>query len=205
MDSQLRIIVTGLIAQHPQMGGVAWDYVQYAAGLRRLGHDVYYFEDSGEWPYHLDQTQATDDWIVRDPRRNLDHLHGVLDRFGLGERWAYRFPYNNSWYGLSDLDRRRILDSADLVINVSGTIEHPDTYRRAGRLAYIDSDPLFTQVKVLLHWKQGHMMHTTSISASERTRLQVFLIPVTTGFPHATRCCWRSGLPVCPAGTHSLP
>ena len=45
--ASLRIIVTGLIAQHPALGGVAWDYVQYAAGLRALGHDVYYFEDSG--------------------------------------------------------------------------------------------------------------------------------------------------------------
>ena len=51
---RLRVIVTGLIAQHPSLGGVAWDYVQYAAGLRRLGHDVYYVEDSGEWPYTLD-------------------------------------------------------------------------------------------------------------------------------------------------------
>ena len=49
----LRIIVTGLIAQHPTLGGVAWDYLQYPLGLLRLGHDVYYFEDSGEWPYNL--------------------------------------------------------------------------------------------------------------------------------------------------------
>ena len=49
----MRIIVTGLIAQHP-LGGVTWDYVQYAVGLARLGHDVFYFEDSGLWPYAID-------------------------------------------------------------------------------------------------------------------------------------------------------
>ena len=48
--TRLRVVVTGLIAQHPRLGGVAWDYVQYPAGLARLGHDVYYLEDSGEWP-----------------------------------------------------------------------------------------------------------------------------------------------------------
>jgi hypothetical protein len=42
MTSALRIIVTGLIAQHPNLGGVAWDYLQYPLGLARLGHDVYY-------------------------------------------------------------------------------------------------------------------------------------------------------------------
>src|SRR6266699_951547 len=35
----LRIIVTGLIAQHPVLGGVAWDYVQYPLGLHQLDHD----------------------------------------------------------------------------------------------------------------------------------------------------------------------
>ena len=54
MRSPLRIIVTGLIAQHPTLGGVTWDYLQYVLGLMRLGHDVFYFEDSGEWPYNLD-------------------------------------------------------------------------------------------------------------------------------------------------------
>jgi glycosyltransferase involved in cell wall biosynthesis len=46
-SSSLRIIVTGLIAQHPMLGGVTWDYLQYAVGLARLGHAVYYLEDSG--------------------------------------------------------------------------------------------------------------------------------------------------------------
>jgi hypothetical protein len=49
MNSRLRIIVTGLIAQHP-LGGVTWDYVQYVLGLVRLGHDVFYIEDSGSGP-----------------------------------------------------------------------------------------------------------------------------------------------------------
>ena len=49
MASSLRIIVTGLIGQYP-LGGVTWDYLQYVLGLARLGHDVYYLEDSGQWP-----------------------------------------------------------------------------------------------------------------------------------------------------------
>ena len=37
----LRIVVSGLIAQYP-LGGVAWDYGQYAQGLARHGHEVFY-------------------------------------------------------------------------------------------------------------------------------------------------------------------
>ena len=39
----MRIIVTGLIAQHYRLAGVSWDYIQYCIGLKQLGHDVYYF------------------------------------------------------------------------------------------------------------------------------------------------------------------
>ena len=152
-DSRLRIIVTGLIAQHPQMGGVAWDYVQFPLGLSRVGHDVFYFEDSGEWPYNLDGGASGDDWVARSPDRNLSYLSGIMDRFGLGDRWAYRFPLADSWHGLSDAKRRDVLESADLVINVSGTLEHPERYRRVPRMAYLDSDPLFTQLKILQHAK----------------------------------------------------
>ena len=51
MSDSLRVIVTGLIGQYP-LGGVTWDYLQYVLGLARLGHDVYYLEDTGGWPYN---------------------------------------------------------------------------------------------------------------------------------------------------------
>lgn len=60
MSSKLRIIVTGLVGLYP-VGGVAWDYLQYAIGLLRLGHDVYYHEDTWSWSYHpLEKTYTSD-------------------------------------------------------------------------------------------------------------------------------------------------
>ena len=148
MTSRLRIVVTGLIAQHPALGGVAWDYLQYPLGLARLGHDVYYVEDSGEWPYTLNGGPAQEDWIARDPTPNVRHLASVMERFGLGDRWAYKFPIGPRWYGLSHAKRREVIASADLLLNVSGTLKRPSDYRQIPRLAYIDSDPVFTQVKL---------------------------------------------------------
>jgi len=146
--SALRIVVTGIIAEHPWLGGVAWDYIQYAAGLKRLGHRVTYIEDSGQWPYNLDGGATGDDWVQRDPAPNLAHLKRVMDRFGLGDNWAYRFPVDDRWFGLSDAARRDAIANADLLINVSGTLEFPERYRGRGRMIYIDSDPVFTQVKI---------------------------------------------------------
>ena len=39
--------------------------------------------------------------------------------------------------------------SADLLVNVSGTLEHPERYHDRPRLVYVDSDPVFTQAKLI--------------------------------------------------------
>jgi len=139
---KLRIIVTGYLAQYP-LGGVAWDYVQYALGLHRLGHDVYYLEDTHLWPY-----SPSTGGVAKDCTENVTYLAAIMERFGLGDRWAYRFPWESQWFGLSDVRRKEVLETADCLINVSGSLGKPLDYRGFPRLAYIDSDPVFTQIKL---------------------------------------------------------
>jgi hypothetical protein len=164
MTSSLRIIVTGLIAQYP-LGGVTWDYVQYVLGLARLGHDVYYLEDTGQWPYN-----PHEGGVSTGCEFNVAYLASVMNRFGLAERWAYRFPWQSQWFGLSDAQRAEVLRSADLLINVSGVLERPEAYRHVRRLAYIDSDPVFTQVKLArgqLDFRQLIDVHDVQFSFGE--------------------------------------
>ena len=151
MTSSLRIIITGLIAQHPWLGGITWHYIQYLLGLTRLGHDVYYIEDSGEWPYTLDGGHSGDDWIAHDCGSNINYLEKVMARFGFAERWGYHFPIKSQWFGLPDKQRRDIIQSADLLINVSGTLVRPEDYRRIPHLLYIDTDPVITQIRLALY------------------------------------------------------
>jgi glycosyltransferase involved in cell wall biosynthesis len=149
LSPRLRIVVTGLIGQYP-LGGVTWDYVQYVLGLARLGHDAYYFEDTGEWPYDPNEGGLS----KRAPKFTVRYLKDVMNLFGLEERWAYRFAYDDRWFGMPANRRKEVLASADLVINVSGTLERPVAYREAApraRFAYIDSDPVFTQVRLVRH------------------------------------------------------
>lgn len=142
MHDKLTIIVTGQIAQYP-LGGVTWFYLHYVLGFARLGHDVWYFEDSGQWPYN-----PTTDGLAKDCTYNVEYLAAVMARFGLAERWAYRFPQQSRWFGLPERERGEIVRTADLLINVSGTLERPQDYRSAARLVYLDTDPVFTQVKL---------------------------------------------------------
>ncbi len=142
MTSSLRIIVTGLIAHHP-IGGMTWHYLQYLTGLARLGHDVYYLEDRGSTP-----RSTPGKWSATDCTFNVEYLSNVMSRFGLQDRWAYCFYLGPQWFGLSDEKRRAVIRSADLLINVSGSLARPQNYRQVGRLAYIDTDAVFTQIKL---------------------------------------------------------
>lgn len=152
MISKLLIIVTGLIAQYP-LGGVTWDYLQFVLGLKRMGCDVYYFEDTGQWPY-----SPNEGGVAKDCKFNVEYLANVMKRFGLEDKWAYCFPLNSQWFGLSERKRTEVIQSSDLVINVSGTLQKPWNYRQTKFLVYIDSDPVFTQVKLLRGQKDFRKM-----------------------------------------------
>lgn len=147
MTTALRIIVTGLIGQHP-LGGVTWDYVQYPVGLARLGHDVWYLEDSGEWPYDASGPggRASE---VHDCSANVSRVAQVMQRFEMSERWMYRCPIGNEWFGVDEERRRDVIASADILLNISGTVFQPWRYRSVRRLVYVDSDPVFTQIKLV--------------------------------------------------------
>lgn len=143
LSSPLRIIVTGLIAEYP-LGGMTWHYLQYLLGIRRLGHEVYYFEDSGNWPYN-----PVEQAVVGRCEHNVDYLARVMAGYGLAERWAYFFGVESRWFGLSETRRAEVVNSADLLINVSGSIGRPQDYRDVERLVYIDTDPVFAQLKLV--------------------------------------------------------
>lgn len=68
--------------------------------------------------------------------------------FGMDDRWAYHFPWRSQWFGLADNKRKEVIRAADILINVSGALAYPEKYRHISCLVYIDSDPVFTQVKL---------------------------------------------------------
>ena len=65
-------------------------HMQIAAGLRRLGHDVYYFEVTSTWPYDPIRQMK-----VCDSEYSLPYLARVAASFGLDGRWAYCRSYSD--------------------------------------------------------------------------------------------------------------
>jgi hypothetical protein len=110
-----RIVVVGTLASDPY-AGMAWMHMQIVAGLRRLGHDAYYFETTSAWPY--DPVRRT---RVCDSAYSVAYLAGVAESFGIPDRWAYRRSYGDkAWFGLDQRRAENLLAHADAVLNVAG-------------------------------------------------------------------------------------
>ena len=142
-NQRLRIVVTGLAATYP-FGGVFWDYMQYVLGFKRLGHDVLYLEDTGQWCYSPAQqtfVEAGDD----NARVLAEHITR-LDP-DLADRWCYRDATERA-HGLDWAQAQRFCREADVFVNISAACRMRDVYHEAARTVFIDSDPMYTQASV---------------------------------------------------------
>jgi len=138
----MKIVFAGIIARYP-FGGVTWCSLMYLLGLRALGHDVFYIEDTGECVYDpVLNTRATD------PGYGTAYIHHALEPFGLGGSWSF-VNYDGSYHGRTADDVRRFAAGADLFINLSGgSWFWRDEYLRIPHKVFIDSDPAFTQLAI---------------------------------------------------------
>jgi hypothetical protein len=117
--------------------------VHHVLGLARLGHDVYYVEDSHANPY-----DPRGQSVVTDSSYTLSFLADVMGRFGLGDRWAYVDGATGSCHGMSR-DRLGQLDrEADGLLNVCGATQLRDEHLRCPVRVYLETDPVFEQIRV---------------------------------------------------------
>jgi hypothetical protein len=159
--SRLRIVVTGLAATYP-VGGVFWDYLQYALGFVRLGHDVLYVEDTGRWVY--DPVAAT---FVESGERNATLLAERLKALDtdLAEHWFYRDGTGRT-YGCPWADVVEFCRTADLFLHISASCWMREEYFAARRVVFVDSDPMYTQASL-----EGYLAGT--VDAEARARVEV--------------------------------
>jgi hypothetical protein len=145
LSTRLRIIVLGYIVRGP-LGGMAWHYLQYAAGLSQLGHDVFFFEDSDDYPSCYDPVRNVMD---RDPTYGLEFTARAFERLGLGGRWTYYDAHQNSWLGPVGNRAIQLCETADVVLNVSCVNPLRSWMERIPVRALVDTDPVFTQIRHL--------------------------------------------------------
>ena len=138
---KLRIIVGGFIGLYPT-GGVTWDYIQYPLGLKILGHDVYYIEDTIQFPKFQKDGRNWDD-----AADSIAYLKSTMEKFGMGDRWAYRDIASGNCFGLPINKVKELCKTADVFINVSASTFLREEYLKIPKRILIDSDPMFTQIE----------------------------------------------------------
>jgi hypothetical protein len=164
-------VVTGMIASYP-VGGVLWDYGQYALGLERLGFEVYYLEDTGWQTYDPVSGEYGEDcsYAVEFLERSLAFVSPTL-----GKRWHFR-AMDGRTFGVPKEQITDLCASADLFLNVSGGTLLRDEYMACRRKVLVDSDPGWNQLVNYPKWdanpgwqgSHGYRAHDHFFTYAER-------------------------------------
>jgi hypothetical protein len=132
-----RVIVgTGGTSGWPHFGGSVWVRLQYLLGLERLGVEAF--------------------WVDRlptiDPAKNLHGLPYLVKRFGdvardfgFEDRYCIVYEDGEELFGMDEPALSRLVDSTDLLLDISGELPATSPMRSIPRKAYVDVDPGYTQ------------------------------------------------------------
>jgi hypothetical protein len=142
LRSALRIVLAGGLGAMP-FAGVAWQVLHHLEGLRRLGHNVLYLEDTGRWPY-----DPEGDSVCSDAGGAVRYLDALMRRHDFDGSWAYRDAAAGELYGLSERALARELRAADVLINLSGVTVLGDQLRSIPARVYLETDPVLPQLEV---------------------------------------------------------
>jgi hypothetical protein len=139
-----KIVVMGFMGSIP-IAGVIWQHIHYLVGLQRLGHDVYYIEDSARLPYNAQTFDTSNDYSYA-----AKVLAQLANEFGFERRWSFcaRYLPDNPTAGLRLTKIRQLYLEADAILNVCGTQEFNADLLKSDNILYIESDPGVEQIKV---------------------------------------------------------
>ncbi len=139
-----KIIVMGFTAGCP-IAGVIWQHVHYIVGLQRLGHEVYYIEDSARLPYNPVTWTVDEDYSYA-----AEVLGKLAAQFGFEGRWGYcaRFLPDHPCAGLQKKEIVQLYKDADAILNVCGSQEFNEDLLQSDRILYVESDPGVEQIKI---------------------------------------------------------
>jgi hypothetical protein len=150
MSRKLRLIVMGILGRTP-LAGVSWQVLHFLEGFRRLGHDIYYIEDTGGWAYHPLRTNAdheAEDAYEINLQYAVSHVARVMSSHGLEDRWAYRSRVDDRIFGLSKTQVANAFENADALVNLTGSTQLLEEHARVPVRIYIETDPVLPQIEV---------------------------------------------------------
>jgi hypothetical protein len=134
--------------------------MQYLAGLKALGHEVYYLEECGaeSWVYDWEAGALTTDLAYPS-----DYVRACLEPLGMADDWIYRAGEQS--VGMEVEQFAEVCSRADLLLIRAVPLPlWREEYTLPGRRAFIDADPGFTQISLV----SGHAELTATVERCER-------------------------------------
>jgi hypothetical protein len=142
------ILVAGSIAGSYANGGIAWERISWALGLRRLGFDIVVVDQLDRArTVHPDSSQTlTAAERSYEGCLNLAFARKVATDFGFEDRLAILGEDGESLLGLPYEAVLELAGQAELLLNQAGNLRLPAVKARVARRAFLDLDPGFTQL-----------------------------------------------------------
>ncbi len=188
----MNVVVAGYVASFP-IAAFFWQAVSFVLGFRALGHNAWFLDDSGDDPWGWDLEA---DRLDPECRSGVAFLAREMRALGLEGCWVFRHIPSGRHSGMDPATTAAALADADVFVNVSCWIPIRPEYERIPHRLAIDTDPVFTQVRIA----QGELAEVPEM----HTRLFTFGRPplpgqrhewVPTRQPVAVECWPRAGPP----------
>ncbi|MEO8205740.1 MAG: hypothetical protein ABI615_06130 [Chthoniobacterales bacterium] len=142
--SRKKAIVLGFMGACP-IAGVIWQHIHYIVGLKRLGYEVYYFEDTANWPYNPVTYEVSEDYTYA-----ADLLARLAEQFDFKDHWAFvaRFKNPIESAGLPFAQVSQLYREAEITLNICGSHDLNDELMETPCFVYVESDPGVEQIKI---------------------------------------------------------
>lgn len=133
------VLLTGMIAGTPHLGGLTWVALNQLFGLAAAGCDVHLVEP-------ITSSQLIRRGAPLASTHNATYFTSVVDAFGVADRATLLCTDTGETVGLPYRQLAARSRRTDVVVNVGGVLEDRELVEPAPIRAYVDLDPGFTQL-----------------------------------------------------------
>jgi hypothetical protein len=160
-----RIVFAGYLVRCP-LGGYSWQMAHYLCGFRSLGHDVWFYEDTGALNCDFAFNPLTHEF-ARSYEYGITATATFFDQLGFGDRWVFFDVERNLKYGPGASRIDALLRDSDLLVSFAPVNRIPIESFQGRPSIFIDADPIYLQLKLangdkaLAGFIDAHKLHFT--------------------------------------------
>lgn len=145
-----RIVVAVYMFRY-SLGGMISLYLQWLAGLKKLGHEVWIVEKAN---YHNACFNPNRERPGDDPSHGIHTVSAILEQFGFSDHWCF-VDVNDNYYGMTQDKMNAIWETADLYLDLGNHGAWLEDIRANTVTVMIDGEPGYRQMKMVMYQREG--------------------------------------------------